>query len=120
MLPPWQNQAPGLTPLGDEARLPFSVNRVCPFFRLPRRPHRSTRHALRDAPATRLSGAAWRPYDYCSAVSTSVNFADALFPMAVTAVMQTTMINASMTAYSVAVGPSSDLRKLFTLSNKFI
>src|SRR5258708_37345016 len=36
----------------------------------------------------------------------------ALLPRAVMAVMHTTMIRASMTAYSTAVGPSSFFRKL--------
>jgi len=35
----------------------------------------------------------------------------AFVPIAVTAAMQTTMIKASMTAYSTAVGPSSAFRK---------
>lgn len=48
-------------------------------------------------------------------VSTSVNFADTLLPMAVTAVMQTMIISASITEYSVAVGPSSDFRNLFAV-----
>src|SRR5438067_5389075 len=38
----------------------------------------------------------------------------ALVPRAVMAAMHTTMIKASMTAYSTAVGPSSALRKLTT------
>src|SRR5581483_10363901 len=38
----------------------------------------------------------------------------ALLPRAVMAVMQTTIIRASMTAYSTAVGPSSRLRKSAT------
>src|SRR6266446_5852444 len=38
----------------------------------------------------------------------------ALVPRAVIAAMHTTMIKASMTAYSTAVGPSSALRKLTT------
>src|SRR5687767_6995841 len=40
----------------------------------------------------------------------------ALVPRAVIAVMHTTMIRASMTAYSTAVGPSSRLRKFTTRS----
>src|SRR5947199_49036 len=39
----------------------------------------------------------------------------AFVPRAVMAVMHTTMIRASMTAYSTAVGPSSRLRKFATL-----
>jgi hypothetical protein len=39
----------------------------------------------------------------------------ALLPRVAMAAMQTTMINASMTAYSTAVGPSSRLRKLTKL-----
>src|SRR5438874_2129132 len=38
----------------------------------------------------------------------------ALVPSAVMAAMQTTMIRASITAYSTAVGPSSRFRKLTT------
>src|SRR5262245_46483398 len=40
----------------------------------------------------------------------------ALLPRAVMAVMHTTTIRASMTAYSTAVGPSSRCRKFFTRS----
>jgi len=46
---------------------------------------------------------------------TLVNFALAFVPTVVTAAMQTTTISASMTAYSTAVGPSSDARNRFTL-----
>ena len=42
---------------------------------------------------------------------TDVNVALALEPSAVMALMQTTTIKASITAYSTAVGPSSSLRK---------
>src|SRR5262249_16861060 len=42
---------------------------------------------------------------------------EALEPRALMAAMQTTMINASITAYSTAVGPSSDTRKLWTFPN---
>src|SRR5262245_20086740 len=45
---------------------------------------------------------------------TAVNVALAFVPSAVMAAMHTTMINASMTAYSTAVGPSSAFRKFFT------
>src|SRR5438552_18265972 len=50
------------------------------------------------------------------AVETVVNVLLALVPRAVMAVMHTTMIRASMTAYSTAVGPSSRFRKLTTRS----
>src|SRR5437660_7971213 len=43
----------------------------------------------------------------------------ALVPRAVIAVMHTTMIRASMTAYSTAVGPSSRARKFLTRSTSF-
>ena len=49
------------------------------------------------------------------------NLALALVPIVVTAPMQTTMIKASITAYSTAVGPSSDTMKFLTLvMNLFI
>src|SRR5207249_9121316 len=47
-----------------------------------------------------------------SAVPTEVNVVLALVPSVVMAPMQTTMIRASMTAYSTAVGPSSRFTKL--------
>ena len=43
--------------------------------------------------------------------ATAVNAAVALVPIALTAPKQVTMINESITAYSTAVGPSSDFRK---------
>src|SRR5215813_9502077 len=43
----------------------------------------------------------------------------ALVPRAVMAVMQTTMIRASITAYSTAVGPSSRLRNSATARVRF-
>src|SRR5207237_1360925 len=49
-----------------------------------------------------------------SAVPTEVNVVLALVPRVVMAPMQTTMIRASMTAYSTAVGPSSRFRKFTT------
>jgi hypothetical protein len=50
-----------------------------------------------------------------------VNVLLAFEPKAVTAGMQTTMIRASMTAYSTAVGPSSRFTKLITaFANDFI
>src|SRR5580698_4183268 len=45
---------------------------------------------------------------------TLVNVPLALVPNVVTAVMHTTMMRASMTAYSTAVGPSSALTNLMT------
>src|SRR5205823_6589343 len=48
------------------------------------------------------------------AVATPVNVLLAFEPKAVMAVMHTTMMRASMTAYSTAVGPSSRLRKSTT------
>src|SRR5262245_59064313 len=50
------------------------------------------------------------------ALPTVVKVLLALVPRAVMAVMHTTMIRASMTAYSTAVGPSSRFRKLTTFS----
>src|SRR5438270_66982 len=52
-------------------------------------------------------------------VPTLVNVALALLPSVVIAAMQTTMIRASMTAYSTAVGPSSFAMKLTTLLMNF-
>src|SRR5437868_4791086 len=49
-----------------------------------------------------------------TALSTVVNVALALLPRVVIAPMQTTMMRASMTAYSTAVGPSSDFKKFNT------
>src|SRR5206468_3764127 len=49
-------------------------------------------------------------------VPTLVNVLLALLPSVVIAAMQTTMIRASITAYSTAVGPSSRARKLTTES----
>jgi len=40
-------------------------------------------------------------------------------PSELMAAMQTTIIRASITAYSTAVGPFSSLRKLRTLANQF-
>lgn len=48
-----------------------------------------------------------------------LNCAAACVPTAVIAVKQTMMIKASITAYSTAVGPSSDFRKRFTFDAKF-
>src|SRR5437899_2280453 len=50
---------------------------------------------------------------------TLVNVLFALVPRAVIAVMHTTMIRASITAYSTAVGPSSRARKFLTRSTSF-
>src|SRR4029077_14059853 len=47
-------------------------------------------------------------------VPTDVNVLLALLPRVVIAPMQTTIIRASMTAYSTAVGPSSALRNFTT------
>ena len=46
-----------------------------------------------------------------TALPTVVNVALAFVPRVVIAAMQTTMMSASMTAYSTAVGPSSRFRK---------
>ena len=48
-------------------------------------------------------------------VPTLVKVLLALLPSVVMAAMQTTIIRASITAYSTAVGPSSFTRKLATL-----
>src|SRR4051812_32403292 len=50
-----------------------------------------------------------------SAAPTLPNVSLALWPSVVTAPMQTTMMRASMTAYSTAVGPSSALTNFTTL-----
>src|SRR5947207_12016780 len=60
----------------------------------------------------RVQGKADLCYDAdVSAVPTEVNVVLALVPKVVMAPMQTTMIRASMTAYSTAVGPSSRFTK---------
>jgi hypothetical protein len=51
------------------------------------------------------------------AFPTLVNVLLALLPRVVMAAMHTTMMRASMTAYSTAVGPSSRLRKFTKLFN---
>jgi len=56
---------------------------------------------------------------HLSELATSLNFVFAAVPTEVTAVMQTTTIKASITAYSTAVGPSSETRNLFTLAANF-
>jgi hypothetical protein len=54
-------------------------------------------------------------------VATLLNWVLAFVPIALIAVKQTTTIKASMTAYSTAVGPSSETRNRFTLVvNPFI
>jgi hypothetical protein len=53
-------------------------------------------------------------YEPASLLLTVVNVAFAFVPSAVIATRQTTMINANMTAYSTAVGPSSRFKKLTT------
>ena len=55
-------------------------------------------------------------FDLASSRLVLVNVPLALVPRVVTAPMQTTMMRASMTAYSTAVGPSSRLMKLTTAS----
>ena len=50
-------------------------------------------------------------------VPTYVNVLLAFEPSALIAAMHTTMIRASMTAYSTAVGPSSEARKCLTGEN---
>jgi len=57
--------------------------------------------------------------NHWSEVATALNFVFAAVPIEVTAVMQTTTISASITAYSTAVGPSSETRNLFTLAVNF-
>jgi hypothetical protein len=51
--------------------------------------------------------------------ATDVNVLDALVPTERTALKQITMISDNITAYSTAVGPSSDFRKRFTFDAKF-
>ena len=53
-----------------------------------------------------------------SAMATSQNLANASVPMVLTAMMHIATINASMTAYSTDVGPSSSIRKLIIRENK--
>ena len=52
---------------------------------------------------------------YRRAVPAAPNFVLAFVPTVRMAVKQTTTISASMTAYSTAVGPSSEIRNRFTL-----
>src|SRR5205085_2857662 len=60
-------------------------------------------------------------YDEAPTVlDTDVNVALALVPSAVIAAMQTTMIKASITAYSTAVGPSSRFKKSVTSANMLV
>src|SRR5437870_11490605 len=54
------------------------------------------------------------------AVPTELNVVLAFLPKVVMAPMQTTMIRASMTAYSTAVGPSSRFRNRTTLLANFV
>src|SRR5690606_26372838 len=56
---------------------------------------------------------------WLSCVETSWNVALALVPIDRIAVKQTMTIKASITAYSTAVGPSSDLRKRCTFKARF-
>jgi hypothetical protein len=56
----------------------------------------------------------WPYYEELMAVPTEVNVPFAFLPSVVMAPMQTTMIRASMTAYSTAVGPSSAFKKWTT------
>jgi len=55
-----------------------------------------------------------------SAVSTWPNRAFALLPIEVIVPIHTTMIRAIITAYSTAVGPSSETKNFFTLLSNFI
>ena len=57
-----------------------------------------------------------QPYSW---FATSLKVCDALLPIEVIAPKQTTTIRASITAYSTAVGPSSDFRKRCTFKAKF-
>ena len=59
---------------------------------------------------TRNSGSYGEGVDEASASSTSSNFELAFVPTAVIVDKQTMIINASITAYSTAVGPSSDAK----------
>jgi hypothetical protein len=58
-------------------------------------------------------------FDYVKASLTLPNLVSALVPIVVIVPMQTTMIRAIMTAYSTAVGPSSEIRNCLTLAAKF-
>src|SRR5262245_40360210 len=76
-----------------------------------------TKKAAGPAWDRRLARAALAATDYepPSCVLTLLNVVEALVPTAWMAVRQTTMIRASMTAYSTAVGPSSETRKRLML-----
>ena len=65
--------------------------------------------------------AAGPPADYeaLSFVATLLNVVLALVPIAVMAVKHTMMISANITAYSTAVGPSSEIRKRCTFKVRF-
>jgi hypothetical protein len=52
-------------------------------------------------------------------VATFVKVVFAFVPIEFTAVKQTTMIKANITAYSTAVGPSSDFKNFFTFNIRF-
>ena len=62
---------------------------------------------------------AWWSIATYSWFATSLNVCVALLPIKVMAERQTTTIRASITAYSTAVGPSSDFRKRCTFRAKF-
>src|SRR5947209_2862894 len=77
-------------------------------------------HPRRRRPACCFPDAPSQPYEPLEPrlLPTVLKVALALVPMVVIAVMHTTMIRASMTAYSTAVGPSSRLTKLTTAWEK--
>ena len=67
--------------------------------------------ALRDVPPWYLDAASKSSYDAPNDFATLLNVVLVDVPTALIAVRQTITIKASMTAYSTAVGPSSDTRK---------
>jgi hypothetical protein len=71
--------------------------------------------SMNQAPKVRLGDQPEVP----SWFDTLVNVDAALVPIAETAVMQTTMIKDSITAYSTAVGPSSLFKNRFNFKAKF-
>ncbi len=60
----------------------------------------------------------WLTATNYSVFATLLNVPEACWPIEVMAVKQTTIINANITAYSTAVGPSSDTRKRCTFLAK--
>ena len=147
MTPPFSNQHPRCCPAARFTRQTNSTNAADPHWRswlLDKSNQngnmifscpasiRRRRNSQRDArgqhkhnPAARVDRVVFpetwiRRRNYRTA-AVDWNLALAFVPIVVTVPMQTTMISASITAYSTAVGPSSETRKFFTLvMNLFI